>query len=274
VSTRWPPPKPAAGWFPDPWEAGNLRYWDGESWTGWVTIGPPEPESPPTLPLWTGLVGLVVLLGGFVAGVVVALPFYLLGAGDAVLVLVGGLGVYAPVAWWCWRVSKRYGRGDLGHDLGLRFRAIDLLTGAGTWLAATVLQVAVLLIVQLLGLPLGSNTESIADSRDDAAAFAAVTVLAVVIAPVVEELFFRGLLLRALRSRFTMWAAIAIQAAIFGLIHLQVDLGLDNVSLIAALTAVGAAFGFAADQAGRLGPAIVGHAIFNGLAIAVVLATG
>ena len=42
------------------------------------------------------MVGLAVLLGGFVVGIVVSIPLYLLDAPDALLVLAAGLGVYAP----------------------------------------------------------------------------------------------------------------------------------------------------------------------------------
>jgi Protein of unknown function (DUF2510)/zinc-ribbon family len=33
----YPEPKAPAGWFPDPSEAGVLRYWDGRQWTGHTT---------------------------------------------------------------------------------------------------------------------------------------------------------------------------------------------------------------------------------------------
>ncbi len=30
-------PSTPAGWYPDPWRAAELRYWDGAEWTGHVT---------------------------------------------------------------------------------------------------------------------------------------------------------------------------------------------------------------------------------------------
>jgi membrane protease YdiL (CAAX protease family) len=250
-----------------------VRYWDGEAWTGWVAPASPSDPYEPTLPLRAGLVGLAVLLGGFFVAIVVGLPLYLLDAPDPILVLSGGLGVYAPVAWYCWWVSQRDGTGDLGRDLGFQLRAVDLATGVGVWLAATIAQVLVVVALHMFGLPLGNNTDTISDSRDDLGTLIVLVLMAVVVAPVVEELLFRGLVLRSLRSRFAVWPAIVIQGLIFGAIHLQLGAGLENLTVIGALAAVGMVFGFAADRAGRIGPAVVGHALFNGVAVAAVLAT-
>jgi hypothetical protein len=58
------PDSPQAGWFPDPWSDGQLRWWDGSEWTGGTTIlethgapvatvAPPAPTPPPEeQPLW------------------------------------------------------------------------------------------------------------------------------------------------------------------------------------------------------------------------------
>ncbi len=38
-------PAVAAGWYPDPWRAAPLRWWDGAAWT-WRTVDPAAPPSP------------------------------------------------------------------------------------------------------------------------------------------------------------------------------------------------------------------------------------
>jgi hypothetical protein len=38
-----PPPLPPAGWYPDPADGSNQRYWDGARWTEQTTAAPPSP---------------------------------------------------------------------------------------------------------------------------------------------------------------------------------------------------------------------------------------
>ena len=266
-----PPVPPAAGWFPDPWALGHLRYWDGRDWTPYVHTAAPG-EHQVVFPLRVGLIGLLVLLGGFIASLAISVVLYLLGAGDVLLLVGSVVGLYGTLLWYCRAVSRRYGTDDLGHDLGLQFRWIDLAIGLGCWFAAVVTQIVVSLVLQALGLPLGSNTEDITDSTTDPMLFVALAVTAILVAPVVEELFFRGLLLRSFKSRLVPWLAGVVQGLIFGAIHVQVGLGVANLTLISALAGVGIVFGFFADRVGRLGPVIVAHGILNTIAVLVAWA--
>lgn len=276
-----PPSRPEAGWFPDPWLPGRVRYWDGERWTPHVaTPRPPESSATSaeaagdaTIPLHAGLVGLAVLPGAFLASVVVQIVLAVVGLPDPVVVLGAAAGLYGVLVWWCQQVARRYGTGRLAADLGLRLQRIDLLTGVGTWLAAAFAQGAVVLVLHALGAPLGSNSDFVRESTNDATQFLAVALIAVVVAPIVEELYFRGLLLRSFQSRLSPATAVVAQALIFGLIHFRIGLGRGNITLVLALATVGAVFGVAASWARRLGPAIVGHACFNLVAVLVVLGT-
>src|SRR5271169_4567993 len=52
---RWSPggPPPAPGWYEDPWNANNVRRWDGGQWTGETaskSSGPPPPPEPERAP--------------------------------------------------------------------------------------------------------------------------------------------------------------------------------------------------------------------------------
>jgi membrane protease YdiL (CAAX protease family) len=80
----------------------------------------------------------------------------------------------------------------------------------------------------------------------------------VLISPVVEEPFFRGLLQRSIPTRLPF--AIFASATVFALVHL-----LGGYSLFSAATTfiVGITFGIVAGRSVRLGSAIVAHVAFN-----------
>lgn len=86
------------------------------------------------------------------------------------------------------------------------------------------------------------------------------------LAPLAEELIFRGLLYRWLRRHWPMWAAVATSAILFGLIH-----GIPAV--IPAAAAVGAVLAVAFERTGSLWPPVVIHATQNTTAIAIMFAS-
>ena len=156
---------------------------------------------------------------------------------------------------------------------GLRFRWVDLGWGPVVWLAALGCEVRRRSSsCSSSGIPLVSNTEGIGELDLDRTYVIALLVTAVVAAPVVEEMVFRGLMLRGLRSRMTAVAAVVVQGVLFGLAHVDPLRGAGNIGLVLVLSAaVGVAFGGAAYLLRRIGPTIIAHAIFNGVVMAVVL---
>ncbi|MBA2438666.1 MAG: CPBP family intramembrane metalloprotease [Acidimicrobiia bacterium] len=86
-----------------------------------------------------------------------------------------------------------------------------------------------------------------------------------VAAPLFEELFYRGLWLRAVERRWGTGWAVVTSSLVFGLIHFQVyDLpALIGFGLVVAVLAV---------RTGRLGPAIWAHVAFNLTAVISLLA--
>lgn len=178
---------------------------------------------------------------------------------------------YGPSLWWCRFASRRWGTGRLGPDIGLSPRWVDLGWGPVVWLAAVGSQVAAALVVTALGVPIANNTEAIEDASIDRTYVVAIVVTAVIAAPIVEEMVFRGVVLRSLRSRLSWPSAIAVQAVLFGLAHVDPVRGAGNAGLVIVLTGVGLAFGTAAALLRRIGPSIVAHALFNGAVLVVVL---
>jgi len=87
--------------------------------------------------------------------------------------------------------------------------------------------------------------------------------LAGIVAPVCEELLFRGLLLRSLRRRMAPWAAIAVQALIFAFSHPLLSPTLGDLAVVPALLLLGVMSGIAATRRGDLSASILMHIGFN-----------
>lgn len=90
----------------------------------------------------------------------------------------------------------------------------------------------------------------------------------VVLAPISEELVFRGVLLRGLQARYGMTVAVIGSSVAFALVHL-----LDPNLLLAmpVFFVLGLALGYSVARTGRLGRAIAIHAGFNLVTVVAVL---
>jgi membrane protease YdiL (CAAX protease family) len=84
--------------------------------------------------------------------------------------------------------------------------------------------------------------------------------LLVVIAPVAEELFFRGIVLKRLGLSWSPWRAVVASALFFGLVHLPVWPQMVNAAVM------GVVLGYVYVLTRSLAPVVVIHAINNGLA--------
>ncbi|MEN9504625.1 MAG: hypothetical protein RI958_551 [Actinomycetota bacterium] len=184
--------------------------------------------------------------------------------------IAGALG-YGPVLVFCWWGSRRWGRRSLRADSGLFVRVADLGWGPLTWLACVVSQVVVVSVVLALGIPFTGNVEDLDGGGLDRGYVVSLLVLAVIAAPIVEEMVFRGVVMRGLTGRLPAAGVIAAQAVAFGLAHLDPVRGAGNVGLVLVLSAVGAVLGTAAYLLRRIGPTVIAHAIINALAMTLAL---
>ena len=215
----FPPPTTApAGWYPDPHGWGQ-RYFDGRAWA------PPvprfdEPEQHPSLPLRAALGALAVLMVSLVLGKVIveALVSY-----DWPLIVYIAISVvlsYGPSVVWGIYVRRRWGAGRLA-SLGWKFRWSDLGWGPLTWLAAVLSQSVLAAAVLIFEIPLSSNIDGTSDFDADRAYLIATLIAAVIAAPIVEEIVFRGLVMRGFLSRMGPVAAIGLQGVLFGVAHVD-----------------------------------------------------
>lgn len=225
----------------------------------------------PTLPLAVAVGAIGVLSGSLIVSKY--LLDSIVGFGWPVAVYVSMLAAvgYGPSLWWCWFASRRWGTGDLGTDIGLTPRFTDLGWGPVIWLGAIGAQLVVGAVIVALGVPLVGNTEGIEEISADRTYVVSLVVTAVIAAPVVEEMVFRGVVMRGLRSRLPMVAVVVLQGLLFGAAHIDPVRGVGNVGLVLVLAGVGVTFGVAVALLGRIGPSIVAHALFNGAVLLVVL---
>ncbi|MGZ0186133.1 MAG: CPBP family intramembrane glutamic endopeptidase [Acidimicrobiales bacterium] len=157
-------------------------------------------------------------------------------------------------------------RGVRWVDLGWGATFRDAWQGLGIGIAT---QVAVVPIIYIPVLLMADDLDVSGPARDlvDKASGGGILllILAVVVgAPIVEEIFFRGLTLRALEARMRRRTALVVSAFVFGVVHLQ-------FLQFPALLAIGLICGWLAQRDGRIGRAIWAHVGFNAVTVAVLL---
>jgi membrane protease YdiL (CAAX protease family) len=132
-----------------------------------------------------------------------------------------------------------------------------VFAGIGVFLVATVM---ILPLVHL-----ANAHQQVVDDLDNAggAKLAVFAVVAVVIAPVCEELLFRGLLLQSLRRRMSPEWAVIVQALVFALAHPMLSPTVGDVAVVPALYLLGAISGVIAARRGDLSASIMLHVGFN-----------
>jgi len=163
-------------------------------------------------------------------------------------------------------VSRRWGTGSFTSDFRLKVRPSDALVGIPIGVVCQLVFVQ-LLYDGLSGVFDQNDVEKAAKSLTDRAEGWGVVLLVLTVAigaPIVEELFFRGLVLRAFSSRLGDGLAIAASALMFALAHFQ-------PIQFPGLLLFGVVVGYVAHRAGRLGPAIFTHIGFNSTTVVVLL---
>ena len=268
-----PPSGVPAGWYPDPFGAPADRYYDGHQWTDHVRghFRPVERSAPATLDIRAAIGAAVVLLVSLLTS---RYAIDWLVRYEWPIAIYTGIAVvlgYGPSVAWCAIAVRRWGTGRFCEDTGLRVRWADLGWGPVVWIAAISAQFASIIVIEAFGIPLRSNTEGLSDFGRDRTYVISILVAAVVAAPIVEELVFRGVMLRGLCSRMTAALAVAVQGVVFGLAHVDPVRGRGNIGLALMLAAVGTVFGGAAYLLRRIGPTMIAHAILNAVVLAVVL---
>jgi membrane protease YdiL (CAAX protease family) len=235
------------------------------------------PGAPPT-PRWWGLGDVAAGFFLAMAGSQFALAVVLGATGrDAAdvddlplsLVLVTQLGLWlgllgVPV------IATRLKGSGLVADLRLRIRWRDLWVGGGIG-AALQLVVLPLLYWPLLELldkgtsDLEEPAKQLTDRADGAIGVVLLVLIVGIGAPVIEEIFYRGLFQGALRKRgLGPVVSIGVMSLVFGASHFE-------LLQLPALVIFGAVAGWLAHRYQRLGPPIAAHVAFNMVTVVALL---
>lgn len=161
-------------------------------------------------------------------------------------------------------VSRQKGEGPLA-DYGANLRAIDVPLGLVVGVATQLLILPLLYapIIRLVDADPSESARELIDTATGPLGAVMLTVSVAIVAPAVEELFYRGLLLRALQRRFGTPAAVLVSSAVFAAVHREL-LPLPGLFVFGVLAAV------LTVRSGRLGPAWVMHVAFNATTLTVV----
>jgi membrane protease YdiL (CAAX protease family) len=230
-----------------------------------LTAASREPDTKPARIAWGLPDALLCWMAGYLGAALAGLALYPSHGGlDISTKLIFGVVLPAQqltVVLAVVYVTRLKGQKSLAADFGLVVRLRDakaLVVGATLEI---VLTLALLPILQLD--PDAQNQQLLSDLKDnrDLGTVALFFVGAVILAPLVEELLFRGVLLRALLRRTQPVTAVVASAVIFALVHYLGDP--NTLPFLPALTGLGAVLAIVALRSGDLSAPIFIHAGFN-----------
>ncbi len=180
--------------------------------------------------------------------------------------------IFCPlVALSVWFIPHRHGRG--ARELGLRWgdKGKTLAYGCTGALTAMAMSYGIFFLIYLffyLAAGRGPvSTESVRLQDLSGGYLALVLLVVVVLAPVFEELFFRGLFYPALRNRLGFKSAIVLNGVVFGMIHFE-------PLFMLSLVLVGIALAYLYEKTDSLAAPMMAHAIYNLVVIVVSLLAG
>ncbi|MEE2972530.1 MAG: type II CAAX endopeptidase family protein, partial [Planctomycetota bacterium] len=203
-------------------------------------------------------------------------------APPSLVVLASAVAFFASLLVLAWPVVRGVPWRTVRADIGLpavRFRDVPLGI-AGYAMSLPLLAVGLLLTLLLILLATLFSGESPSPSHPAQQALVGggawqavqIFVLATIAAPIVEEIMFRGVLFSHLRGAMRGWHASAgiavaalISSVIFAAIHPQ------GLVFIPALAGLGVGFCLCREWTGSLVPAMVAHAVSNGLVLSLSL---
>lgn len=202
---------------------------------------------------WIGVVLLVVISAGMVAALFLGVKQeYFQNIGVLLLELVYLLPVVVIFAWR--RISWKH----------LGFGAFKInVVGIGCGLLIGGYSIILLHNWLLTILGVGTQGDQIFQIFDQLESPAWLFVVGAIVAPIVEEIFFRGFLFQGFRQKYGWLPAVLLSSAIFGAAHL------DPVSLIPTFV-LGCVLAVVYHRSNSVWPGILFHAAINSFSLCAV----
>jgi membrane protease YdiL (CAAX protease family) len=231
----------------------------------------PQRTSPRLLPIWLGLLGAIGL------GSLVLLAFPNLSTTTQTIVSLLSIWVSFAVAYLIFRR-------DASEAL-LSFQRVKNKRPIKTFIAGIFLGFSLQLLLVLVGLLIiisfgfdptqVSNLQTLPVGESPVGdqtwlSLGFILLGAAVIAPIMEELFFRGVVLPITAARIGPVMGVAISALAFGLMHVQPSYE-SSIYMVLLTTIAGAVFGFMRLRSGSLLLPMAAHIGFNSWALLITL---
>ena len=234
-----------------------------------ATAGPeavPTPPGPDRWPVWGGPVAfLLAIIATTVLGGVLAAAVAFAGGStkDSPTFTIAGTVIQdAALVGAAVLLALRYGP-VRAADFGLR--PIPLREGALWTLGAVVAFYTTSGVYALLVRPESEqDLVEVLGTEDGTGYLLATAALVILVAPITEEVFFRGFFYRSLRNRLPPLGAAVVVGVVFGAIHYR---GSDTVDLLPVLAILGVLFCLLYERTDSLYPAIALHVVNNTIAL-------
>lgn len=245
-------------------------------------VSPQPPGTPPPGSIkpggadnWPWWFALVAFLGGFVVsqiGVLIVGAIWIAIAGgnfdalsdDSSFTVVASAVselLFIATAWWIARTSGAVSVRDFGFVRApfwpTFWRAVGVMAGYFALLG---------IYSQLVHLTPDDAPEKLG-AQAGTLGMLFFAIMVAVIAPIAEEVFFRGMIYRALKNGVGIWAAAIISGLLFGAMHID-SLDSDRLLQVVPLAILGISFALLYQWTGTLYSTIALHATNNSIAVA------
>jgi uncharacterized protein len=233
------------------------------------------------------LVGIAITAALILANVFAPRIFPGLRGQEILGVILGAL-FYLILLAYLILVSRRRGTGSLRRDFGFELRWVDLAIGLGLFIVIQIIDVETYnFAISVLHLPV-APVSNVSLPKSEILAIIYGLGVAAFLGPIIEELFFRGLVLRAVRNvvikrskfesqattRRAKYISAVVASVVFAGFHLYEAQNLTMLfTLGVSIFLFGLLMSWIATRTGRLGPSIVAHVLTNSLAAIALLSS-